>query len=380
MEKEFPIVVLAGLTVFGLVFALSQSGGFDFGSQPREKVVLADHDFGKVGSSEADFRTVNFGDFTVGETRGDILVTRQRKADLKKSLFSGEKVRLEYNATQPRGGKVQFEVLGKKGDGAVYVSVNGERIFKERLVTTGTPNVTIPEGKLQPGMNDIVIGATQGGILSSTHYSIEDLEVTVDDRKFHDFTDTFQLYDYEISDFVEARLSFQVEPGAVKTSPLEVFVNGNKVYTLSRVRGSEEISLSPRNADLHPGLNTVKFSTDGDAEYSITNADMTVRYIGATERRTLRLEFPANSSALNFAEKEDTEEKIRFEYQRFLPSQHQMIIDFNGVRYRTVPENGENTVDISSEILEEDRNIVIIRSNSTYTLNGFKVVSEKVDN
>ncbi len=380
MDKEFPLVVLAGLVVFGLVFVFSQSGDFGFGDGAREQVVLADHDFGRVGDAQADFRTVSFGDFTVGETRGDILVTRQRNADLRNSLFSGERIELEYNATQPRSGQVEFEVLGKDGNGAVYVAVNGERVFQEKLVTSGTPNITLPEETLQPGMNRIVIGATQGGPVSSTHYAIEDLEVTVNDRRFHDFTDTFQLYDYEISDMVESQLTFQVEPGAVRTHPLQVFVNDRQVYTLDRVRGTEEIELNPGEADLHPGLNTVRFSTDGAAEYSITNSDFTVRYIGSTERRTLRLEFPVNSSTLSFAEAEDTEERISFDYQRFLPSQHQMIIDFNGVRHSLVPENGRNEVDISPEILDEDRNIVIIRSNSTYTLNDFRVVSEKVDN
>lgn len=374
----FPVMVLIGLTVFGLAFISTQELDIPGDGGERDQVVFTSEDIGQVGSANQDFRTVRLGDFNVGEGRGDILAYSSRKNIIEKSLLSGDRIEIDYNATQPREGKVTFEVLGREGPGAVYVEANGRKVFQEKMVSTGEPEIAIPADALKPGMNSIVIGATKGGLISSTRYSIEDVEVRISDRKFNDFEDSFRLYDYELKDFVSSEISFSIA-SSVKTEPLDIYVNDNQVYSKRQVRVSpEEISLNPGNADLHPGYNSIRFETDGEARYDIENAQMDVRYLGNTQERTLRVEFGANSSSLNFAERDDTDEKIVFDYQRLLPSPRQMVIDLNGNRHAFTPENGRNTVDIESGNLQSS-NTMIIRSNTTYQMNNLRVTSEKVE-
>lgn len=374
----FPVMVLIGLTVFGLAFMVSE-GGIDLGGEKSaDQMVYTSESFGKVGSSNQDFRTVRFKDFNVGETRGDIQAYRSRKDTVSKSLFSGEKITVEYNATQPRTGKVTFEVLGRNGPGQVYVRANGEKVWQHHLVSTGTPEVEIPRNRLKPGMNTITIGATQGGLLSSTEYSLEDIEVTVNDRKFHDFRDSFQVYDYELTDFVGGQLTFSVRD-SVKTSPLEIYINDNRVYSKRQVRISPEtIKVDPEVGDLHPGYNSIRFETDGQAKYSIQNPELTLRYLGNTERRTLRVAFGINRTGLDFAERDDTREKITFDYQRLLPSPRPMVLELNNDTHRLTPKNGKNTVKIEPNVLERS-NTLTVKSNATYQMNNLRVMSEKVE-
>ncbi len=373
----FPVVILAGLTVFGLAFVASQD--FDFATPTdREEVVFVSQSFGEVGSATQDFRNVNFGDFSVGETRGDIQAYQSRKDDISNSLFSGERIIVGYNATQPKSGEVTFEVLGRDGPGAVYVSANGQKVFQENLIATGTPEINIPARHLKPGMNEIVIGTTRGGLISSTTYGLEDIEVTVNDRKFHDYRSSFQMYDYEVEDFVAGELTFDIR-SSIKTQPLEVYINDREVYSKKQVRISpEEVSINPTNADLHPGYNSIRFETDGNAEYHIENAEVTLRYLGNSENGTRTVGFESTESERNFAGRGDTDERISFEYQRLLPSSRRMILELNEQRYSINPDNGLNVVEFESEALEED-NLLTVSSNTTYQLNNLEVLSEKVE-
>lgn len=377
----FPVIILAGLTVFGLAFLGSQgvSGDFGFGdSEKRSEVKFLSRDLGKVGSANQDFRSISFGDITVGETRGDVQAFRSRKEEISNSLFSRDRIVIKYNATQPKSGKISFEVLGRDGSGAVYAKANGIKVFEQHLIATGTPEINIPARTLKPGINKIVIGTRKGGIISSTKYGIEDVEVTVNDRKFHDYRDSFQMYSYELQDFVAADLTFDIR-SSIKTEPLQVYVNDETVYSKRQVRISpEEVNITPRNADLSPGYNSIRFETDGDAKYQLENTAMTVRYIGNTEAGNKVVQFEADPSMIRFAEREDTKETISFEYQRLLPSPRPMVVELNGEKKKLNPENGENTIEFSADNLIES-NVLEIHSNTTYQLNRLEVKSEKVE-
>lgn len=374
----FPVMVLIGLTVFGLAFVASQEGvNLDKGKAPN-LMVYTSQSFGKVGSANQDFRIIRFDSFNVGELRGNVQAFTARKARISNGLFSGKTIQVKYNATQPRSGEITFEVLGRRGGGQVFVKANGKKVWQNHLIATGTPEIKIPSGALKPGMNKIRIGATQGGFFSRTEYALEDVEVTVNDRKFHDFQDSFQVFDYELQDFVSSQLTFSIT-SSVKTSPLQIFINDNRIYSKRQVRISpEKVNIDPGQTGLHPGYNSIRFETDGQAKYTIKNPQITLRYIGNTRRRTLRVAFGINKTGLKFAGRSDTREKITFQYQRLLPSPHPMIIKLNDKVHHLSPKNGKNTVAIDSSELEKS-NTLLVKSNATYQMNNLRVMSEKVE-
>lgn len=376
----FTVVLLAGLTIFGISWVITEGVDIDSG-QPESieagEIVYTSHSFGKIGSTSQDFRNVNFRDFTVGEARGDILVERRRQARISNSLLSDESIWVSYNASQPQGGDISFEVLGRSGSGSVFVDVNGETVFEEHLISSATPEIEIPAETLNHGMNNVRIG-TNHGVFSETAYTIEDLRVTVNDRKFHDYRDSFRVYDYEVQDFVSGKLSFNIRD-SVKTEPLEVYVNDRQLYSKRQVRVSpEEIQIDPQNADLRPGYNTIRFETDGEAYYKIENPRIQLRYLGNTETKNVRVTFSSTQAELDYAARENTDEIIRFDYQRLLPSREPMQVVLNNETYTLTPENGRNTIDIEPSALETE-NELEVRSDTTYQLNNLEVVSRQVE-
>lgn len=373
----FVIVVVLGISVFGLFFIGSQAEGdlFDFSTEEStQKIVFEQRSPETVGQSNPDHRNIDFGDFTVGEARGSITAYSRTQEEISDELFGGEQIWFDYNATQPEGGNVTFEVLGRDGRGQVYVDVNGERVFSEYLVSTGTPEIEIPADALNSGMNEFEIGVNRQGFFGSSKYVLEDIEVSINDRKFHDYSDTFQIYQYELEDYVESPLTFQVSD-SVKTSPLEVYVNDQQVYSKKQVRAEEFVQITPQNADLHTGANTIRFETDSrPAQYAIENTQLTMRYVGNSQGESVLSNFGINQSGLDYAQRDDTTEYITFDYQNLLPSPREMHIQLNDFTTTITPTNGQNRVNFSASELRES-NYLAIQSRGTYQMNNLKVES-----
>lgn len=380
MEQGFAVVLVAGLAVFGLMFIAGES---DFGSPDtpkQDQVVFAEENVGTVGGAETDIRNISFRDFTVGEVRGDIQAYRNQNVKISNSLFSGRSINIDYNATQPRSGQINFEVLGRTGQGKIHANVNGNRVFEAATVTGATPEINFSSEVLRPGMNNIRIGTTKGGLLSSASYTLEEVEVTINDRKFHDFSDSFELYSQELNNYVSSNLTFTIPMDSSRPeSDLRIAVNGNEIYSESVVRSTQEIRLDKREASLTPGYNTIEFGTEGEARYQITNPEITMRYIGSTRPETVNMEFETTPGQISYADKDNTEEKIVFDYQRLVPSSSELSISVNGNEYTHLPENGYNRVDIEAENLQEN-NRVTITSDNSFRIQNLQILSEKIEN
>lgn len=377
MAERFGVVVAIGLTFFGLMLIASQDIdiGLNLGGEEREQVVMVSESFGELGGATRDIRTSQLGTFSIGEGLGNIRAFERNRAELTNSLFSGDSIQFEYNATEPRYAVLDFEVLGIQGSGAMYVEANGERVFERQLVSSSDETVNISSEYLNNGINNFKIGVNKGGLLGSTEYVIEDIEAYVRDRRFNDRTETFQMYDYEIRDFVGANVSFTIPVDtAVVTQPLEVEVNGNELFSETSVRSEQDVAITKTNADLRPGANTVTFSTDADASYKIENAQIAVRYIGATEGIERNVDFELSERQISYIQREETEETLSFDFQA-LTGVRDIEITINDYSTSISPSNGENTEEIPEDVFQEENDVQITASGS-FVMNDLNIMSE----
>jgi len=378
----FVTVVVLGISIFGLFFIASQAEGniFDVSTtqDSTQRIIFDQKSPGTVGQSTSDHRTINIGDFTVGEARGSINAYSRAQQEISDRMFGGDQIWFNYNGTQPEGGNISFEVLGRDGRGQVYVDVNGQRIFNEYLVSSGSPEIEVPNDAISRGMNRFEIGVNRQSFLGSSNYVLEDIEVNVNDRKFHDYTGSFQIYQYELEDYVESPLTFQVS-NSVKTSPLEVYVNDQQLYSKEQVRAEESVQVTSQNADLHTGSNTIRFETNSrPAQYTIDNTQLTMRYVGNSQGENVLSNFGMTQSDINFAQRDDTTEYITFDYQNLLPSPRDLQIQLNDFTTTITPTNGQNRINFSASELEES-NYLAIRSRGTYQMNNLRVESVRAD-
>lgn len=378
MEEKFGIVVILGLAVFGAMYILSAE--FDTAPSPGEQdhMILHEQEVGQLGDETQDFRLEEFGEITVGRTRGDIQVFRDRSETISDRFFGGHKIAFDYNATSPEGGEIEFTVLGSQGNGQVYAKVNGEKIFEEYMIAS-TQTIEIPSQHLNPGNNRIEIGANRDGIIglfNNVEYSLEDIEVRINDRTHHDHRDNFQMYQYELDNFVSGELNFEIPPDAsVRNEPLTIEVNDRTVSQHPRSQGEYEIDINPQNADLTRGFNTIRFSTGQNSEYRLENTDLTINYVGTRETEKLETNFELNETQLTYAQQEETKEYIEFDYSTNMPSRNDLQITINNNTLTHEPETGRNRVDISQNL--QQNNYLTIESDGTYTLRNFQITSRK---
>jgi hypothetical protein len=184
------------------------------------------------------------------------------------------------------------------------------------------------------------------------------------------------MYEYEIKDFDTAQLNFRIPPGqSTKNSPLEVYVNDNRVFSQTTVRGEHNVELTPQNSDLQPGYNEIRFETDSDSAYTLESTALSVRYRGAVQLEEVEEGFSLNESQLNYVQRDDTNETLSFRYQNLLTTEP-MNITLNEEVYELNPQNGLNTVNIDEDVLEL-QNQVSIRSRNVYEMNDFRIQSVK---
>jgi len=378
MGERFGVVLAIGLTFFGLMMIAGQDLNLEIGGSQPDNMLLAAESFGEIGGATTDIRTVNFGTFNIGEGRGQIQAYQSDEERLSNSLFSGNTVTVLYNGTQPTGSQVSFEVLGKEGSGALYVKANGEKIFENQLVTSATEEIQIDRSNLKTGINKIEIGVNKGGLLGSTEYLLEDLEVTVEDRKFNDHVDNFQMYQYELKDFREANLTFNIPTdSSVITSPLDIEVNDNTVFSRQSVRSEQQVSLSRSEAELRPGYNTIEFKTNADAKYTLENTQLTVRYLGTTEDTNRNVSVSLNDTQENYINRENTQETLSFDYQ-LLSGDKNLEIMLGSFNTTLSPINGRNSLDIPEGSFEDEDNIQF-RGSGSFSLNNVRLGSREVE-
>jgi hypothetical protein len=374
MSQSFAAVVVVGLAIFGLAF-IANEASLDFSrDQPADSLEMYSRNIGTIGSAESDLRTVSFGSFTVGECKGEVTAAREEQLTVSNRLLSSDTYSFEYSAVQPDAGKVSFEVLGKEGYGGVYVDVNGRRVFQEPLVQGGTPEIEIPASALKNGRNSIEIGTTKGGVFQSSRYVLEDFQTTVTDRKFNDQVDSFRIYDYELRNFVAGNLSFRIGE-SVMTSPLNIDVNGEQVYSLSRVRGAETVEINPQNANLGVGFNTVRFGTEGDASYTVQDAQLAVRYVGRTTRAEYADSFTLDRNELSYVQRNDTREQVSFSYETLVGSPGQINVTINGESKVFTPRIGQNSYRVDASVFEEENN-VLVSGEGAFRINSISASSE----
>lgn len=365
---------MAGLTVFGLVIIADQAsdnGIFEPTEEEPEETVYFTESFGTVGETAADHRTVELGDFTAGEGRGEVLGFQQERTTVNDRIFRGQSLNFEYNATQPRNGNITFEVLGRDTPGTVYVRVNGETVFNEHLIATSTPEVHIPEEHMRHGINRFEIGVNRDGFFSSSEYVLEDVELRVSDRKFHAHRDSFRIYGYEIEDHLSSDLNFRIGE-SIKEEPLQIHVNDEEVYSREQVRTEEEVEIDLEH--LRTGSNSIRFSTDRPARYVLEDVDITMRYIGPVNTRRISTDFQMDADQRDYAHRDETSEHMRFQYRSLLPTTRPLEIRLNDDVRTVTPSNGLNRYEIPEGTLQE-HNSLEIRSNGTYIMENFEIRS-----
>jgi hypothetical protein len=381
MSNSFVAVVAVGLTVFGLAFIATEA---DIGlgeDQPDERIFF-DKDIGQVGNIESDVRNVNLGSFTVGEGRGNIQVYRRDSVEISQGRIFSDPIKFSYNASVPENGSVSFRVLGREGNGDIYIKVNGETVFSEPMTSdfTGTGSeFEIGAEHIDRGVNKFKIGAKRGSWLSPTSYDLENIEVEVNDRDFHERIETFRIFENEFENLNDVELSFRIPSQTSQVeSPLEIRVNNNTIREDTLVGNEYTEELTTENSGLNPGRNKIHFLTFGQGFYQIDNAIVDIHYSVTTNQASRSERIELSAADIGFINRENTFTELRYDYTN-INDPNRVNITLNDRSYDLRPQNGENQLEIEEDVLKEGDNILTLSGPSSFEIENLRLISSKTD-
>jgi hypothetical protein len=243
---------------------------------------------------------------------------------------------------------------------------------------TGT-SVEIGQSVLRPGINNFRIGTTKGGLLGTTEYLIEDIEVEVNDRKYHERRETFDMYTHEFQNFRGADLNFRIPlDSSAPAEDLEIRVNGNTVSEQARAQGEYTVSINEDNAALRPGQNNIHFLTSGQAFYDIENANIEVGYAVTSDPESRSERITLSQSQLDYVNDDSTTEYLEFEYVN-LNNPNQLTLDLNDESFDLRPQNGWNEIKLDEGVLEEN-NVLTYSSQGSFRMENLQLVSRESRN
>jgi hypothetical protein len=330
---------------------------------------------GEIGDTRSNTRVSRIGSFSVGQTRGEVQAVNENQVTLSDTVLGGESADYTYDASEPRGGIISFNVEGRQGVGKVTVSVNGKDLWSKALVQGGSPEIQIPEAALGPGKNTVKFQAESPGILDATEYRIEDLSVNIKDRKLHSREENFKLYGFELRNYIEGELTFTITE-SVPSTPLDISVNGNEIYSFSQIPVTESVNITPADSGITPGSNTITFSTSRPSEYQIQNAQIAVRYLSASSKAERSFDFTATKSQQEFADKDSTKETVEFDYLPLTGQTPPLELSVNNLSKTVEPETGSNTVELP-ETSYDASNTLTVTSQSPFKTTNLRLKSSE---
>lgn len=375
MVNEFGVVLIAGLTLFGAAILFSGEYSDFTVSQEEEEYVFLEESPGEVGEAVRDSRRINFGEVTVGDMRGDVKVFDELDRTTYNAWRSASTIETNYEAVQPEGGSVEFEVVGREGSGSLWVEVNGERIYEETANPGEEVQVDIPSQNLDQGENNIEIGNSLGSFFSSSEYRLRHISVSVNDRTFHDYQGSFQVYDYELTDFIESEINFDITESVIN-NPLEIRVNGERVYSETTPRGERAVELD--REILNTGANTIQISTGEMSEYRLGGTSILLRYMASAESTAVDVNFDLTDDEVDRAGSSDTEVVLDFDYQSVLPETSEMNVTLNQENRTVFPTSGDNEVVFDDETLQNENNLRL-ETEDAYIMENLRLVSRRIE-
>jgi len=238
-------------------------------------------------------KPVNLGDFTVSYAKGTETLDSKSDVTVYGGYFSNSPIMLTGNIDNEKlniatDANIELAIGSTNGMGNLIVLLNDDEVYNG-AAGEGTMSIPIIKDILKNSSNTVLIKAAAPGLAfwSSTTYDIQwaKFEVSYDGAFPKNFT--FTLSADQISNFKRFALFWVVGKNTVKPVPeMKIKINNQIVYW--KVPPYESPFLDTTFKEdmfgsklaLNDGENTITFSFDENAFYSVTDATLTIEYYG----------------------------------------------------------------------------------------------------
>ncbi len=368
MASEFVYVLAAGIAILvvgGVLAGLTDEvgvGGPDGDTVGRQ---LASYSPGTIGAIDSTSRTLQFGDVTVADESPNVTAATRGTVSVSSSVLDSSTETVTFESQSPQRVFISFTPSQAADPDSLIITVNGEAVDIPDF-EVGEP-VTISAESVQSGRNSIVFRAEDPGAAfwRRPSFTLDDVEVVVEDAANAGTVETFRAYQYEVEGFDRGELRFSVTEDVVRDEPLRIQINGNTVVERSPVTRAlpYTATFSANETGISAGENVLAVRTGGDSRYTLDNLQMTLYFFAGTERRTVEREFQMPPST--YRNLGDDGGNITIEVDR-VGLQRPVTIELGNATFTRTLDVGENVIRFGQSDVGKGTNTVRISTDGSY--------------
>ncbi len=376
--SDFIKVLAAGLLIIVVALFVSGSSVFHEEGTTSNVTLFSQKIVGQIGSVQETFRRISLGSFSVGQSLGEETVNNLSEARIQNGWFNEHSESFQFPGNGAVSAYMTFTVADMNRYGSLQIYFNGRMIYDN---ITGKGNyriqITAPEAT-----NTIEIKTTSSGVKfwAPATYILNDIKLVVARYGEQEYVVPFTVYDYEAVGWSMGRLMFGIDSATI-AGDLIVNVNGQEVYRDRPISRStvHQKDFTREKAQIHAGENTLRFKTERDAKYDISNAELLMFFFTGSESVEKKLYFSMSEGQLALYEAENSTGRIIFDVDAvYLDRGITVMVNNNPIELSKVESETdfkENYVNFGMADLREGRNTITFKTRGSYSIANVKVLA-----
>lgn len=376
--SDFIKVLAAGVTLIVIAILISGSSLFEEEGTTSNVTLFSQTLVGQIGSVQETFRRIPLGSFSVGQTLGEETANNITEARIENGWFKEHTESFQFPGNGAVSAYMTFTVADMNKYGKLQVYYNG-RIVYDNLTAKGNYRIqiTAPEAT-----NTIEIKATSSAekFWAPTTYILNDIKLVVARYGEQEYVIPFTVYDYEAVGWSTGRLLFGVDDATI-AGDLVVNVNGQEIYRDRPISRStiHQKDFTREKAQIHAGENTLRFKTEKDATYSLSNVELLMFFFTGSESVEKKVYFSMGEGQLALYKAQNSTGRITFDVDAiYLDRGITVVLNNKPIELSRVESEGEfkeNYVNFDMADLRSGRNTIEFKTRGSYSISNVRVLS-----
>lgn len=375
--SDFIKVLGAGVALIIIALLISQTSMFNEDIVSSNITISSQSIIGQIGSIQETFRKIKLGSFEVGQTLGEETEKDIPELRIEKGWFGEHSESFTFPGDGALGAYMTFSVSETNTYGSLQLYFNGRKIY-DNITQPGTYRVEITE---PAASNTIEIKATSSGekFWAPATYILKNIKLVVKRYGNQEYIIPFTVFDYEAVGWSTGRLMFGID-SATLAGDLIVNVNGQEMYRDRPISKStiHQKDFTREKAQIHAGENTIRFKTEKDGKYTLSNAELIMFFFTGSESVEKKMYFTMDEGQILYYKEKNATGVVKFNVDSvYLDRGITVMVNNKPIELSKVEsedESKENFVNFDLADLRSGRNTITFKTRGSYSVSNAKVM------
>ncbi|VVB60807.1 Uncharacterised protein [uncultured archaeon] len=374
--SDFIKVLAAGVALIIVALLISQTSIFRGEVASSNVTIFSQSIVGQIGSLQETFRRIPLGSFEAGQTLGEEVAKNISEATIQNGVFSEHSESFPFAGNGAIKAYMTFDVADTNAYGNLQLYFNGREIYNN-VTQPGTYRVEMTQ---PAASNTLEIKTTSSGakFWAPTTYILRNIKLVVERYGNQEYVIPFTVFDYEAIGWSTGRLLFGIDD-AIIAGDLLANVNGQEVYRDRPISRSMvyQTDFTKEKAQIHAGENTIRFRTEKDGKYSISNAELLLFFFTGTQSVEKKMGFNVDEGQLLLYKEQNSTGQITFDADNIYLDRG-ITVELNNKPFElsniVKKEEGTTSINFSVDDLRAGKNTINFKTRGSYSISDVNVM------